>query len=78
VAQELNRRIEELCEAKGLRFALHETPPWEAPDELPPGFSPKPIHLYDASMPQAVQLRRQLIAELEVALLARTTIRPSS
>jgi hypothetical protein len=63
-AKRLDERIRALCERKGLRFAPWEVPPWRAPDELPPGFRPQAMHSYDASLPQAVELRRQLIAEL--------------
>jgi hypothetical protein len=52
--QDLNRRIEELCGAKGLTFMPHETPPWWASDD------PE-----DQSLP--AKLRRKLIAELEAA-----------
>jgi hypothetical protein len=63
-AQELNRRIRELCETKGLRFAPWEVPPWRAPDELPQAH-PEWENMYRDSLPQAVQLRRQLIDEIE-------------
>jgi hypothetical protein len=66
-ARELDRRIEELCQRKGLRFAPHETPPWWAPDEMPeraPGESPR-TSAWDTTLPQAVKLRQQLKAEIE-------------
>jgi hypothetical protein len=63
-AAELDRRIEALCERKGLRFELWECPAWLAPDELPER-DPDRTALYAGSLPQAVRLRRQLIAEIE-------------
>jgi hypothetical protein len=63
-ARDLERRIEALCEAKGLKFLPHETPPWWAPDELPEGWRGNGT-AGDASLPQAVKLRRRLIAEIE-------------
>jgi hypothetical protein len=62
---EMDRRVEELCERKGLRFAPHECPPWmiRCDEELPP-----PVNEFatgwDASMPLAQRLRRQLEAEI--------------
>jgi hypothetical protein len=61
--QALNRRIEELCEAKGLKFLPHETPPWQAPDELPEDYRRDRTGWGDG-LPQAVKLRRRLIAEI--------------
>jgi hypothetical protein len=61
--QELDRRIEALCEAKGLTFMPNECPPWQAPDELPADYNNGTG--WAASMPLAVKLRRKLIAELE-------------
>jgi hypothetical protein len=61
--RELNERIEALCEARGLRLAPGECPPWAAPNELPEDFSPS-SRIWDRSIPQAVKLRRRLIAEL--------------
>jgi hypothetical protein len=59
--QDLNRRIEALCEARELAFMPHETTPWNAPDELPDDWD----LAGDKSLPKAVKLRRKLIAELE-------------
>jgi hypothetical protein len=63
--QELNRLIRELCEERGLRFMPHECPPWNAPDELPEDY--RDGTGWAASLPQAVRLRRRLIAEIEGA-----------
>jgi hypothetical protein len=63
-AQELDAAIEALCKAKGLRFHPHETMPWNAPDELPDDYNVNGAGWYN-SLPQAVKLRRKLIAELE-------------
>jgi hypothetical protein len=60
----LDERVKELCEAKGLRFGLWEMPPWRAPDELPEGWHPEWGNVLE-SLPQAVELRRQLIREIE-------------
>jgi hypothetical protein len=62
--QDLNRRIRELCERKGLRFMPWECHPANASDELPErdlGL----MHMYANSLPEAVKLRRRLISELE-------------
>jgi hypothetical protein len=63
--QDLNRRIEALCEAKGLTFMPHETPPWWAPDELPDDWESNHHTAGDKSLPQAVKLRKRLVAEIE-------------
>jgi hypothetical protein len=65
-ARDLDDRIEALCEAKGLYFAPYECEPWNAPDELPEGWRGNGT-AGDASLPQAVKLRRRLIAEIEAA-----------
>jgi hypothetical protein len=65
--QELNRRLKELCAAKGLKFAPWECPPWHAPDELPEDFSPG-RRIFDQSLPHATRLRRRLIAELRAGM----------
>jgi hypothetical protein len=64
-ARDLDDRIEALCEAKGLYFAPHETPPWWAPDELPDDYRSDSRDGLGDDLPQAVKLRRRLIAELE-------------
>jgi hypothetical protein len=63
-ARDLNRRIEALCERRNLTFRPWEIRPWRAPDELPQGH-PEWSNMHLESLPQAVKLRRQLIAELE-------------
>jgi hypothetical protein len=63
-ARDLNRRIKALCGRKGYEFKPWEVPPWHAPDELPQGH-PGWTNEYLESLPHAVRLRRQLIAELE-------------
>jgi hypothetical protein len=65
-ARDLDQRIRELCERKGYEFKPWEIRPWHAPDELPQGH-PEWSNMYLESLPHAVRLRRQLIAELEVA-----------
>jgi hypothetical protein len=35
--REIDRRVRDLCEARGYRFAPWECHPADAPDELPPG-----------------------------------------
>jgi hypothetical protein len=65
-AQGINRRIRELCEHKNV-FQPWECPPWRAPDELPERNDPDFMHLWSRSLPHAVRLRRQLIAELEAS-----------
>jgi hypothetical protein len=60
----LDASIERLCEEGGLHFKPHETPPWWAPDELPDDYAPDGTGGND-SLPQAVKLRRKLIAEIE-------------
>jgi hypothetical protein len=66
--RELNRRIRKLCAAKDLQFRPWECAPWNAPDELPERDGQNDwIHIYGGTVPQAVQLRRRLIAELEAA-----------
>jgi hypothetical protein len=64
-AKRLDERIEALCEAKGLRFAPHECPPWwvRVDDELPPSTGGGD-HWTDSKR-LAQRLRRQLEAELE-------------
>jgi len=65
--RELDDRIEALCEARGLRFSPAEIPPWLAPDELPEDFAPG-TRVWDRSLPQAVRLRRRLVAELRAGM----------
>jgi hypothetical protein len=59
---EMDRRIEELCEAKGLRFQPHECPPWmvRADEELP---DPQD-GVWAQSARLAQRLRRQLEEEV--------------
>jgi hypothetical protein len=64
-ARDLDCRIKALCERKGYAFKPWETPPWRAPDELPEGYHPEWENMWLASLPQAVELRRELIAEIE-------------
>jgi hypothetical protein len=64
--QDLNRRIRELCEARGLVFQPWECPPWHAPDQIPERDSDQ-THMYADSLPQAVRLRRQLLTALKAA-----------
>jgi hypothetical protein len=67
-AQELDDAIEALCKARGLQFHPHETTPWQAPDELPAGYDDDADSWHKRfrdDLPQAVKLRRRLIAELE-------------
>ena len=59
---DLNRRIEALCEQKGLNFGL-DLPPWDAPDAVPDGNT-------DPDLPLAVKMRKRLIAELEAEAAA--------
>jgi hypothetical protein len=63
--RDLDDRIRCLCEAQGLTFAPWEMPPWSAPDEVPERRDTEFSDIYRASLPQAVKLRRRLIAELE-------------
>jgi hypothetical protein len=63
-ARDLDQRIRELCERKGYEFKPWEIRPWRAPDELPQGH-PEWTNMYLESLPHAVKLRRQLIAEIE-------------
>jgi hypothetical protein len=62
--RELDRRVRELCEAKSLRFAPYECPPWwiRADEELPPQNGTDSIWAESAKLAQ--RLRRQLEAEL--------------
>jgi hypothetical protein len=64
--QALNRRLREFCEQKGLQFKPWECPPWHAPDDMPERDSDQ-MHLYAGSVRLAVELRRQLLAEIEAA-----------
>jgi hypothetical protein len=61
-ARELDRRIEALCEAKGLRFAPWEPTPWQVGDGPCPMWGEDSI--WGRSWPKAQALRRQLIREL--------------
>jgi hypothetical protein len=62
--EELNAAIRDLCEQRGMQFAPHACPPWEADD----GPSPWPAHTAGAeSWPKAQALRRKLVAEIEAA-----------
>jgi hypothetical protein len=59
---ELNDRIRALCEERGLKFKPWEFPPWEVseqPNPYPPGMGSHTL------WPQALALRRKLIAEIE-------------
>jgi hypothetical protein len=60
--RELDAKIRELCEAKGLKFK-----PWEIhPADVGDGPSPySASSAGGASWPKAQKLRRQLIAEIE-------------
>jgi hypothetical protein len=60
---EMDRRVEELCEAKGLRFAPYECPPWwvRCDEELPDPHD----SLWYQSARLAQPLRRQLEAEIK-------------
>ena len=65
--RDLNLRIKALCKSKGLNVYPWEIPPWKAPDELPADYVQGNEFISSAltSLPSAVKLRRQLIAELE-------------
>jgi hypothetical protein len=66
---ELNRRIEALCEEKGLTFKVWEILPWwVTEDEVNP--YPKTTGGYE-SFPKAQKLRRQLVAEIMAAEKAK-------
>ena len=61
---ELNAKIEELCEAKGMTFKPWEVRPWWA-TAAHEGPCPWPAGTVGAeTWPKAVALRRKLIAEL--------------
>jgi hypothetical protein len=62
--ESLDERIKSLCEERGLEFMPWECEPWNAPDSVPDGFHPQDS-VWARSLPQAVRLRRRLIAELE-------------
>jgi hypothetical protein len=61
---EMDRRVRELCEQKGLRFAPWECPPWwvRVDDELP---DPSGTDIWGHSAKLARRLRKQLEAELK-------------
>jgi hypothetical protein len=62
----LNRRIAELCARKGFTFQPWKCPPDQSPDELPADYVHNEAAAgWYASLPQAVRLRRRLIAEIE-------------
>jgi hypothetical protein len=65
-AKRLDEQVEELCEAKGLRFAPHECPPWwvRVDDELPP-FGGEFDDPWVESQRLAQRLRRRLEAEIK-------------
>jgi hypothetical protein len=64
-AEELDRRVRELCEAKGLRFRPWELAPWQVRlDDPPPAPSNPWEQGYLATAPMARRLRRELEAEL--------------
>ena len=58
---EMDRRVEELCAAKGLSFAPHECPPWwvQSTETIAPNDP------WGGSKRLAQRLRRQLEAELK-------------
>ena len=62
---EMDRKVKQLCEQKGLKFAPWKCPPWmiRADDELPG--APDRNNLWDISQPLARRLRRQLEAEIK-------------
>jgi hypothetical protein len=64
-AEELDRRLRELCERKGLRFRPWEMPPWQVRlDEPPPDPDNSWEESYLATAPMAQRLRRELKAEI--------------
>lgn len=64
MTDELDAKIEQLCEARGMTFKPWECPPWRAREGhvRPMGGS-----AWAESYPKAQALRRQLIAEIEAA-----------
>jgi hypothetical protein len=64
-AAEMDRRVEELCRAKGLTFAPWELPPWHVQVDDEPHPTYPPGHGVRLQWPLAQRLRRELEAELE-------------
>jgi hypothetical protein len=60
-AREMDERVKQLCQQKGLHFGPHECPPWwvRADEELPPTTTP-----WAETAILAQRLRRELEAEL--------------
>jgi hypothetical protein len=63
-AAEMDRRVEAICERKGLRFSPHECPPWwiRVDTELPPRRGSDDLWTESARLAQ--RLRRELEAEI--------------
>jgi hypothetical protein len=61
---EMDRRIEELCAAKGLVFYPWEAAPWQVTAEGDPPPPRDHFHCWADSVPLAHRLRRELEAEL--------------
>jgi anaerobic selenocysteine-containing dehydrogenase len=63
-ARDLDRRIEDLCERKGMRFAPYETTPWQVGDSPEPERADGTFATH--TRPAARELRRRLIREIAV------------
>jgi hypothetical protein len=63
--RELDRRIEALCEAKGLHFQPWELTPWSVSTDGEPHPTYPDGHLVRKQWGMAQRLRRQLLRELE-------------
>ena len=58
---ELDAKIEQICESKGMKFKPWECPPWNAREERVVNDGT----VWAESYPKAQALRRMLIAEIE-------------
>jgi hypothetical protein len=61
----LDNRIKELCERKGLTFKPWEPEPWEVHEDLP---EPTDGTVWSELWPKAVALRLALIRELQAEI----------
>jgi hypothetical protein len=63
-AAEMDRRVRELCDQKGLTFGPWETAPWQVQADNEPPVLRGGFEMLDSTAALAIRLRRQLEAEL--------------
>jgi hypothetical protein len=73
-AEELDRRVRALCEAKGLRFRPWEMPPWQVRLNDPP---PDPTNPWEEGYLATAPMARRLRRELEAEIAAEDALKPA-